>query len=270
MLSEITPLILTLNEAANLRHTLEKLSWAREVLVLDSFSSDETESIARSFANVVFTQRRFDGHAAQWNFGLDRIKTEWVLSLDADYTVTDELHAEISRLHPESSISAYSARFRYCVFGRPLRGSLYPPRPVLFRKSRCRYVQDGHTQTLAIDGSSRVLRGYLLHDDRKCLFRWLESQRGYAQLEARKLIEQSDPSKSIADRLRRWIWPAAPAAFIYTLIVKRCLFDGWPGWFYVLQRTYAELLLSMELLERRLRNHGDQPVTTKTDSDLND
>ena len=54
------------------------------------------------------------------------------------------------------------------------------------------------------------------------------------------------------DRLRKWIWPAAPAAFFYTMFAKRLILDGWPGLFYVLQRTYAELLLSLEMLERRL------------------
>jgi hypothetical protein len=54
------------------------------------------------------------------------------------------------------------------------------------------------------------------------------------------------------------IWPAAPAAFVSTLLAKGCLFDGWPGWFYALQRTYAELLLSLELLDRRLTEKRDE------------
>jgi hypothetical protein len=57
----------------------------------------------------------------------------------------------------------------------------------------------------------------------------------------------------MADRLRRMIWPAAPAAFLYTLLLKGVILDGWPGWFYALQRTYAELVLSLILLERKIR-----------------
>jgi glycosyltransferase involved in cell wall biosynthesis len=252
VLSEITPLILTFNEAPNLARALGRVEWANCVVVLDSFSTDETEQIARSFENVVFIQRRFDRHAAQWNFGLDQVETPWVLSLDADYFVTEELRDEMARLPLDAAISAYSARFRYCLGGRVLRGSLYPPRPVLFQKTRCRYVQDGHTQVLAIEGPTKFLNGYILHDDRKPLSRWLDSQRSYARLEAQKLIEAPGGPRSLADRLRRWIWPAAPAAFLYSLMFKGCLFDGWPGWFYALQRTYAELLLSLELLDRRL------------------
>jgi glycosyltransferase involved in cell wall biosynthesis len=266
MVSEVTPLILTLNEAPNLRRTLAHVSWARQVVVVDSFSTDETESIVRSFANVVFVQRKFDNHAEQWNFGLERVPTDWVLSLDADYVLTEELRAEISRLRPEAAVAAYFARFRYCVFGRSLRASLYPPRAVLFDRRRCHYVQDGHTQILAIDGPSKFLEGYILHDDRKPLVRWLESQRRYAELEACQLAEHPHDRKSIADRLRQWIWPATPAAFLYTLLIKRCLFDGWAGWYYVLQRTYYELLLSLELLERRLARRTVEPMATKVDS----
>lgn len=270
MLSEITPTVLTFNEAPNLCRTLEKLQWAKQVVVLDSFSTDETERIARSFDNVVFIQRRFDCHTAQWNFGVDQVQTPWVFALDADYVVTSQLQDELAQLRPNPEISAYYARFRYCISGRPLRASLYPPRAVLFQKSRCRYVQDGHTQTLEIEGPTKFLQGYLLHDDRKPLSRWLDSQRGYARLEAQKLIENPKTVRSLADQLRRWIWPAAPAAFFYTLFVKRCLFDGWPGWFYALQRTYAELLLSLELLDRRLCSNDVPSVSPKVHSDHHD
>jgi len=261
MLSEITPLILTYNEAPNLDRTLQKLTWARQVVVLDSFSTDQTETIACRFANVAFAKRKFDNHTAQWNFGLEQIKTEWVMSLDADYMLTEELKSEIGQLAPDPDVVAYFARFRYFIAGRPLRASLYPPRAVLFRKSKCRYKQDGHTQTLAIQGAARFLNGRLWHDDRKPLSRWLESQRSYAALEAQKLIESRRQPRSVADRLRTWIWPAAPAAFLYALLVKRCLFDGWPGWYYVLQRTYAELLLSLELLDHRLFVKHDPQIS---------
>jgi hypothetical protein len=66
MLNEITPLILTYNEAANIGRTLERLAWAREIVVVDSFSDDETVEIASSFANVRVIQRVFDCHRSQW------------------------------------------------------------------------------------------------------------------------------------------------------------------------------------------------------------
>jgi hypothetical protein len=174
-----------------------------------------------------------------------------VLSLDADYVLTEPLCDELRQLPADTDKAAYFTRFRYCIGGHPLRGSLYPPRAVLLRRVGAHYLQDGHAHRLVFDGPSEFLRGFILHDDRKPLARWLASQQSYARLEADKLLAQSGQPDTFASRLRRWIWPAAPAAFLYAMLVKQCLFDGWPGLCYALQRTYFEVLLGLELLERR-------------------
>jgi glycosyltransferase involved in cell wall biosynthesis len=256
--TDVTALLITWNEAPNIARCLASLPAVSRIIVIDSGSQDETLALCARVQGVRAVHREFDSFAEQCNFGLTLVETEWVLSLDADYILTNELCTEMAALPADAGESAYYTRFRYSVFGRPLRGTLYPPRAVLFRKSHCRYVQDGHAHKLVIDGASRFLHGQILHDDRKPLTRWLQSQQSYARLEANKLTEGTVPGESLPDRLRRWLWPAAPAAFFYTLIVKRCLFDGWPGWYYALQRTYAELLLSLELLDRRLRGNDNQ------------
>src|SRR5437588_10693969 len=98
MLNQITPLILTFNEAPNIGRTLEKLYWAKDIVVVDSFSEDDTLEIVSRFPHVRAVQRRFDSFANQCNFGLDKIKTAWALSLDADYILTDEFIDELKEL----------------------------------------------------------------------------------------------------------------------------------------------------------------------------
>ena len=251
-LPSITPVVLTWNEEPNLRRCLDGLRWAGQVVVVDSGSTDATIAICGEYPNVVVNIRPFDNHTTQWNQGVALAETDWILSLDADYVVNGDFVRELESLDSSSGCSAWHASFRFLVHGRPLRGSLYPPRAVLFDRTRCHYVPDGHTQLLSINGKTGSLRSRIDHDDRKPLPRWLESQRKYALLEAEKLLATDNPG-GIADRLRRMIWPAAPAAFLYTLFLKGVIFDGWPGWFYVLQRTYAELVLSLILLERKIR-----------------
>jgi glycosyltransferase involved in cell wall biosynthesis len=252
MLADITPLILTFNEAPNLRRTLERLTWAKEIMVLDSFSTDETLDIARSFPNVRVLQRRFDTFAGQCNFGLQQIGTEWVLSLDADYVLTDELNREIATLTPASGVNGYRARFTYCVHGRPLRASLYPPRTVLYRKARASYRDEGHGHRVAVAGATADLGGAILHDDRKPLDRWFGEQLKYAALESRSLLQTPRAQLNRADRIRRGIIWAPFLVFFYTLFARGLILDGWAGWFYVCQRTLAELILSLRLLEARL------------------
>ena len=250
--AHITPLVLSFNEAPNLNRALDQLVWASEVVVVDSFSTDETPSIARKCPNVRLIQRPFDTHVAQWNAGVDECRTDWILALDADYVLSQGLVDELKRWEPDPNFDAYSCQFRYCIDGKPLRGSLYPPRAVLFRRSRCHYVQDGHTQLLYVPGKSGWLQNVIFHDDRKSLSRWLVNQDLYARLEARKLMSSPHYKLRWRDRLRRQIVFAPALVFFTTLLGKGVILDGWRGWLYVCQRTVAELMLSLRLIEAKL------------------
>src|SRR5262245_34369557 len=132
-LPDITPMILTFNEAPNIERSLAKLTWAPQILVIDSFSTDETLAILEKNDRCRLFQRKFDSAANQCNFGLQHVSTEWVLSLDADYVLSDEIMAELLMLAPASDVMGYTVAFRYCIQGRALRRSLYPPRTVLYR-----------------------------------------------------------------------------------------------------------------------------------------
>lgn len=254
MLERITPVILTLNEEANIARTLGQLQWAAEIVVVDSFSNDCTLSIISQDKRIRVFQRRFDGHAQQWNFAIGEtgIKTEWFLALDADYVLTDAIISEIRALHPDSDTNGYAAKFRYCIGGQPLRGSLYPKVTILCRRGFTAYKQDGHTQRAVVEGRVEMLHAYVWHDDRKPLGRWIDSQRRYAALEAQHLFAGHVGPLRFTDRIRRRGWPAPLLTMIYTLIVKGCIFEGWRGWFYVLQRTFAELLIALEVVNYRL------------------
>jgi glycosyltransferase involved in cell wall biosynthesis len=253
VLEHITPLILTFNEAPNIRRTLEKLAWAQNILVLDSFSTDETLEIVRAFPQARVVQRPFDSFAGQCNFGLAQITTEWVLSLDADYILSDELIDEIKSLKPPPSATGYSASFKYCVCGHPLRASLYPPRTVLYRRKMAQYRDEGHGHRVQAQGAVESLRGFIFHDDRKPLDRWIDGQKRYARVEAQHLLAAPSAELNVADRLRRCIVPAPFLVLLHTLFAKGLILDGWPGWFYVYQRTLAEVLLSLRLLETRIQ-----------------
>ena len=254
MLDQITPLIITHQEACNIERTLGKLSWAERIVVVDSGSTDGTLDILARHAAVEVVHHRFEDFASQCNFGLGLIETPWVLSLDADYVLSDVLVDELSALQPETDTMGYQAKFIYRIHGRPLRGSLYPPRVVLYQAGRASYEQVGHAHRLSISGQVRELRGPIYHDDRKPLSRWLATQRDYASKEADYLL--GGAALNYADRLRRMAWPAPLLVLVYVLVVNRCILDGWRGWFYALQRMIAEALLALAIIDRRLRSEA--------------
>jgi glycosyltransferase involved in cell wall biosynthesis len=248
-LEEVTPLILTYNEAPNLDRTLRQLTWAKQIIVIDSYSTDETLEILETLPQVRVFQRKFDSFANQCNYGLSKIGTEWVLSLDADYVLSEALISELKNLPDRIELEGFAIPFQYCVFGKPLRGTLLPPRKVLYRKEKAIYQDDGHAHRVYINGGSKMLASPIYHDDRKPLSRWLWAQDRYMVIEAKKLLETPFSELSWGDRIRKQKILAPFIILVYCLIIKGGILDGWQGWYYAFQRVLAEILLSIRLIE---------------------
>ena len=254
MIERITPLILTYNEAPNIERALKSLAWARDIVVVDSYSDDETLSLVAKFPHARVFRRRFDCLENQWNYALEHtcISTEWILALDADYITTPALIEEISRLRPGPDVNGFRANFRYCIYGEPLRNSAYPPVVVLYRRKHARYRQDGHAHRVVVGGRIERLREPMLHDDRKALTRWVNSQNTYMQQEVEKLLKPEGRSLALPDRIRGTKFLAPFLVFLLCMIVKRGLLDGKKGLYYALQRMLAETLLAIYLLDHDL------------------
>jgi len=240
--------ILTKNEEPNLKRVLDQLTWLERVVILDSFSTDATLEIAAAYENVVVEQRAFDTHAIQWNYGLSLVDCDWVLSLDADYVLPEDFIAETKKWVATGDKPAYDTTFKFLVFGKPLLKDNTTPRPVLFRKSKCFYYDDGHTQRLKVNGETGSYKAVILHDDRKSLSRWLSNQDGYAIKEANKLIASTGPLP-MSSKIRKTKVIAPFLVFFYTLFGKGLIFNGWRGWHYTLQRTMVEIILALRIIE---------------------
>jgi glycosyltransferase involved in cell wall biosynthesis len=253
LIDKITVLLITLDEAPNIERVLQKLKWAKRIVIIDSGSSDGTQEIGTRYPQVEIIQRSFTSFGEQCNFGLAQIRTDWVLSLDADYELSDELIAELHDLNEQNKIGAYAASFVYRVYGHSLRGTIYPPRVVLFRTEGAHYRNQGHAHQVSISGDIQPLQGVIYHDDRKPLSRWLHSQQRYAEIEAAHLSNADPRTLSRIDLIRRAAWPAPILVPLFVLFVKGCILDGRAGWYYALQRALAEIMLALSLLDSRLR-----------------
>jgi glycosyltransferase involved in cell wall biosynthesis len=262
MLKQVTPLILTYNEAPNIGRSLERLSWARDIVVVDSFSDDDTLEIVSRFPQVRIFQREFDCLENQWNYALNEtgVRTQWILALDADYIATPELIDEIRGLYPPDAVNGYRARFAYCIYGKQLRGSAYQPVVVLYRREHARYRQDGHAHRVVVNGRVDELRSLMLHDDRKSVARWLNSQSVYQRQEMTKLLAAESKHLTLPDRIRKQKLLSPLLVFLYCLLIKGGIFDGKAGFYYAFQRMIAEALLSVYLLDEELSRHETQEL----------
>jgi glycosyltransferase involved in cell wall biosynthesis len=257
MLDHITPVILTFNEEANIERTLSSLSWARQIVVVDSGSNDSTLRILAGDPRITVFSRKFDSHGAQWMFAITQtnVCTDWILRLDADYVLTGELRNEVAQLDPSTPVSAYSIAFDYAIYGRRLRSSLYPAKPVLFRKGRASCWDRGHTEVWNIDGPVAELKGRILHDDRKQVTNWIAAQARYVPREFSEIKGARTSSIKRVLRLRPPLMPLL--SFMYCLFFKGLILNGRAGLFYSLQRLLNETALALIVLEDRLQSPSD-------------
>ena len=255
MLEQITPVLLTYNEEQNIGRTLSHLNWAKDIVVVDSGSTDGTLAALTHFPNVRVFNRPFDTHGNQWRYAAQetKIATDWLLRLDADYQVSDALVAELARLDPNAAVSAYRIGFDYTVFSRKLLSSLYPPKPIVLRKG-CFSVSDkGHADVWDVHGHVVTLNARIVHDDWKPISHWLIK-------EAQVLQREVDWTRVRKTSLVRWLRIRPPLmpmiVFLYCLFGKGLILNGRAGMFYALQRMVAEAVLSLMLLEEKLRDHA--------------
>jgi glycosyltransferase involved in cell wall biosynthesis len=255
MLEHITPVLLTHNEEQNIGRTLSRLGWAKDIVVVDSGSTDRTLRILADCPNLRVFKRRFDTHANQWRYAVEetQIATDWILRLDADYQVSEALVSELAQLDPNAPVNAYRVGFDYAVFSQKLFSSLYPANTILLRKDKFCVWDRGHTEAWDVEGPIATLRGRMLHDDWKPTEQWVIGQTRYMQRELEWLrVDGAGVVRWL--RLRPPLMPII--AFLYCLFGKGLIVSGRAGIFYALQRMIAEGVLSLMVLEGKLRDRS--------------
>lgn len=264
-LDAITPVLLTFNEAPNIARTLSRLDWAKDIVVVDSGSTDATLNILQAHPYVRVFHRAFDNHPAQWLYAMQEtgIRTSWVLRLDADYQLTDEFVRELASLRPDPSIAAYQVDFDYAIFSHKILSSLYPRKPVLLRQGRYAISDLGHTEGWIVHGPVSRLKCRIVHDDWKLMQDWAIAQIRYMRREETKLRTRKT---GLRDWLRLYPPLMPVAVFFYCLFLKGLLFSGRAGIMYTLQRVTAETILALFILERKFVEHElvQQPADAVT------
>jgi glycosyltransferase involved in cell wall biosynthesis len=182
---KISTVIVAKNEEEMIAECINSARISDEIIVIDDYSKDKTVEIAKKMGAKVF-KRKLDGFATQKNFGIKKAKNSWVLILDADERLTDELSKEILILK-EGDLVAYDMPFRNFVGKKWLRhGGLYPDRHIrLFDKNNCKYGDREVHEELEIDGKVGHLKNDIIHYTYKNFREYTEKVRHYSLLEAR-------------------------------------------------------------------------------------
>jgi glycosyltransferase involved in cell wall biosynthesis len=269
--------ILTYNEEDNIAQALRSVcGWARQVFVLDSFSSDRTLEIAKQFGCTV-AQNKFEDYGRQRNHALDAlpITTEWIFFLDADEWIPKELRQEIAdRLAAAPRENGFLVKYRMIWMGRWIRRGYYPTWLLrLFRRGKARCERRSVNEHLILEGEAGRLEGDLMHEDKKSLSRWIQKHDAYAEREAAELFKEPEGyiDASLfgtqAER-KRWVrynvWNRLPplvrpvAYFSYRYFLRGGFLDGREAFvFHALQAFWFPLLIDAKYIEmKRRRGEG--------------
>lgn len=221
----ISATIVTLNEERNIARAIESLQCADEVVVVDSGSTDQTCEIAVRLGARVF-EEHWRGYAGQKNFAAGVARNEWILSIDADESLTGELEAEILKLKKDGvRFDAYSFPRLAQYLGRWIRhGGWYPDRKTrLYDRRKAAWVGDYVHESVAVQGTTGELHGDLLHYTCASLSEHLRTLDRYTSLAARELTAQKK-----AVPIRRLVFDPA-WTFFRTWILRRGFLDGRQG-----------------------------------------
>lgn len=276
-MSSISIFILTLNEAGNIEACLDTVAFADDIVVLDSFSTDETVALAEGKgARVV--QRKFDNWASHQNWAMANIvfKHEWVFYLDADERMTPELQQEILAIanDPDETRRGYFCGRTNYFMGREIT-HCYPPVPIMrfFQPKQIRYERLVNPIAI-IDGETGHLDSRFLHYNfSKGLTEWFDKHNKYSLSEAKeglKALREEDPDVSLFSKdkaLKRVALknlalrlPGRPfAKFIYLYILRRGFLDGKAGFTYCILQSIYEYLIDLKMWELK-RREKDLPV----------
>ncbi|WP_368643155.1 glycosyltransferase family 2 protein [Castellaniella ginsengisoli] len=222
---KLSVILIVKNEAERLDACLASVSFADEIIVLDSGSTDETCAIARRHGARVETSADWPGFGPQKNRALDLATGDWVLSIDADEQVTPELAQAIQAAVQAPDADAYRiARLsRFC--GRWIRHSGWWPDYVvrLFRRNAGRFTDAAVHERVQVRGRTGTLRGHFLHDPYASLEVFIDKINRYSTEAARSAFERG--------RRTSVLGPFGHAAwtFIRHYILRRGFLDGWQG-----------------------------------------
>jgi len=250
--------VLAKNEERNLARCLEPLSrHGIPTIVLDSGSTDRTREIAESFPNVTVEAFRYRNHLASY----DEITTTrlqaagYGLILDADMVITEALFPELARAVEAGSTEVGIAPVTMFWLGKPLAfGSLYPPKPILFRGGRSFFEPAGHGEQLTPGLRTGLFQAQILHDDRKGFGAFIASQVRYSREFAARA---QGGNLTWRDRIRLRSPAMAVVSPLASLLLRGGLFAGRVGFVYALDRLIAELILFRAAVVARVPGADD-------------
>ena len=275
----VTVLIASKNEAKNLPQCLASVSWAKQILVIDSGSTDETEKITKEFG-AEYHLFHYDGKwpkKRNWALTSGLVKQPWVLILDADERVSDELRSAMAEAITNKDIDGYYLKWKFIFFGRWMKHSWSHGWMLRFFKTgKGQYENLNMTneggwdaevhENVVVDGRCARLSPLLDHESNSSLTYWIKKQNEFSTWNAERRRQQlKQPVPSLMTlfsgdpvKIRKWMksifirLPGKPfLIFLWLYVLKFGFLDGRAGFYFCCLRASHELNICAKLFEQK-------------------
>ena len=245
-MKKITAIIPTFNEQERIKNSLKSAQFADEIIVIDSYSTDDTISIVKK-SNAILLQRKFDNFSNQKNYALEFANCEWVLFLDADERIPYQLQVEIKTAINQSEIKGFKLKFPHFFMNRFLfhQGSSVIR---LVQRKKCRFEGSVH-EKLIIDGKIGQLKTSVLHYTYKGIEHYLKKKDSYAWFQAEQMLKKGKKTNYFHLAFKPFY------RFFHSYIIKGGFKDGLPALAvaaanaYGVFSRYAKLMLLQKNLK---------------------
>lgn len=189
---KITALAITLNEAEVIESFIESLHFADEIIVVDSYSTDDTISILQKFPKVKVLQRKFDNFSAQKNFAISQANNDWILFFDADEEISPKLAEEIQQTIRDTTYDAFMVKRALQFMGKRIKYSGFQTDWVVrvFRKGKGTYNGNLVHETIDIAGETGKLKNSVPHHTYKSFDDYTGKLHKYSALQAQMLYDK--------------------------------------------------------------------------------
>ncbi|MFK7945740.1 MAG: methyltransferase domain-containing protein [Paracoccaceae bacterium] len=268
----LSVIMISLNEAHHMRAVLRNLEgFAEQVFLVDSFSIDDTVDIALEHG-VHVIQRRFRDFGDQWNFAVSKlpVRTPWVMKLDPDERITDELKATVARALEADQFDGFGFQRRLWLMGKPMpvRNNVLR----IWRQGSCRFSDVIVNEHPVIEGRVSELQGEMEHHDSPNLHHWFDKQNRYSTAEAVAQFhgyQFADTPRLFGTAYQRRMWLKRhlwklPGRFLglylYHLLWVGAWRAGRVGWIWARLRTERYRVQEFKQYEMRLTGHPYQDI----------
>ncbi len=246
MRQPLTVIITTFNESANLKDLLETLQWAEEIMIVDSFSTDNTLEIARQYTDFIL-EHEYINAAAQKNWAIPQATHNWVLIMDADERLPLELQKEIQNTLESPDKSAYRLKLNNYFMGQRVKYSGWQNDTVirLFKRDECRYEEKFVHADMITNGEIGELKHPYLHYTYRDISHFLAKMERYARWSA---IDYAPKTPKVT-LFHLWIKPAF--RFFKHYILKLGFLDGRVGFIISAIMAWGVFLRYLNIIEQR-------------------